>query len=215
MDRNVSLKSRYFIKLASSGSQKEYKMNIICIGCGGIGSYFAAHIDKLIELKQLPEDWRFKFYDDDIVELKNILYQNFETSDIDFLKTKALSYKYFNIAFENKRLEYNDLNSTSLVILCADNNKIRIETWKNWEKNKIPFIDSRANGKTIGIFSHETPNYLSTIDKTEKSTSCQNPFQLAKKEIEYGNVIVASILTQVVLNYSRTKRFPSDIMLNI
>lgn len=190
-------------------------MNIISIGCGGIGSYFAAHIDKLIELKQLPPSWKFTFYDDDIVEIKNMLYQNFETSDIDSFKTKALSCKYFNIIFENKRLSYNDLTKCDLVILCADNNKIRNEAWDNWNQNKIPFLDARANGKAIGIFSSDTKDYNKTIDKSEKSSSCQNPFQLAKKEIEYGNVIVASMLAQVLINYGRTCRLPADIMLNI
>ena len=189
--------------------------NVTVIGCGGIGSYFAAHVDRLIELKQLPNNWKFTFYDDDIVEMKNILYQNFETSDIDSLKTKALSYRYFNISFEKKRLTLDDISTANLVILCADNNKIRNEAWINWNKNKILFIDARANGRAIGIFSNETKNYEKTIDKSEKSSSCQNPFQLAKKEIEYGNVVIASILAQVLINYGRNGRLPADIMLNI
>lgn len=194
--------------------ENNIKIIQVC-GCGGIGSYFAAHVDNLIELKQLPDKWKFTFYDDDIVEIKNILYQNFETADIDSLKTKALSYRHFNVGFENKRLSKEDLKSTHLVILCADNNKIRNEAWENWLENKIPFIDSRANGKAIGIFSNETKNYEKTIDKSEKSSSCQNPFQLAKKEIEYGNVVVAAMLAQVLINYGRTNRLPADIMLNI
>jgi len=122
------------------------------IGCGGIGSYFAQHIDRLIELNQI-KDCKFKFYDDDKVELKNILYQNFEASDIDSPKTSALSFKFFNISFENKRVKLEDLTSAQLIILCADNNIIRREAYENYTKYKIPFIDSRANGKTIGIYS--------------------------------------------------------------
>ena len=36
------------------------------IGCGGIGSYLAYHLDRLIELKQI-NNMKFKFYDDDKV----------------------------------------------------------------------------------------------------------------------------------------------------
>jgi molybdopterin/thiamine biosynthesis adenylyltransferase len=190
-------------------------MDIKVIGCGGIGSFFAAHIDKLIDLKQFHEDWKFTFYDDDVVELKNILYQNFETSDIDTLKTIALSYRYFNIRFESKRLNIKDLKKCDLVILCADNNLIRQEAWENWNDNKIPFIDSRANGKAVGIFTNETKDYEKTIDKSTASSSCQNPFQLAKKEIEYGNVIIAAVLAQTLLGYARNKRLPNNIMLNV
>ena len=184
-------------------------MNVKVIGCGGIGSYLVHHIDRLIELKQIT-NMKFNFYDDDKVELKNILYQNFETSDIDSLKTKALSFKYFNVQFENKRLSQEDLCDSDLIVLCADNNLIRKQAWNNWLKCKKPFIDSRANGRAVGIFSNETINYLSTVSNDDKPSSCQNPFQIAKKEIEYGNVVIASILAQAILNYSRHKKLPID-----
>jgi molybdopterin/thiamine biosynthesis adenylyltransferase len=188
-------------------------MVIKVVGCGGIGSYFAQHIDRLVETKQITTA-DFFFYDDDVVELKNILYQNFSTKDIDSNKADALSMRYFNITFRNKRLSIDDL-SGDLSILCADNNKIRKEAWKNWIDNKIPFIDARANGRAVGIFSNETPNYEDTLSKDDTSSSCQNPFQIAKKEIEFGNVVIAAILAQVTLNYLRLKTLPVDVTINI
>lgn len=188
-------------------------MKVGVIGCGGIGSYFAQHIDRLIELKQLPK-YDFTFYDDDTVETKNILYQNFDPGDIDSTKTDALSLKYFNINYKNKRCDYDELNTYDMIILCADNNKIRREAFKNFKERHIPFIDSRANGKVIGIFSSETPNYLSTINESDQATSCQNPFQIERKQIEYGNVVVAAALAQCVLGYSRKNKLPNDLMIS-
>jgi tRNA A37 threonylcarbamoyladenosine dehydratase len=179
------------------------------IGAGGIGSYLAHHLDRLIDLKQI-KNMEFTFYDDDIVELKNILYQNFESSDIDSPKVDALSLKYFNIQFKNKRLFKEDLEDIDLIVLCADNNIIRQQAWENWKENEIPFIDSRANGKAIGIFSSNTKDYDKTLSKDTKSSSCQNPFQIAKKEIEYGNVVIAAVLAQVLLNYDRNEKLPVD-----
>lgn len=190
-------------------------MKIKIIGCGGIGSYLAHHIDKLIELEQLDKSDKYIFYDDDTVEFKNMLYQNFDTSDVDSNKTDALALKYYNITFETQRLDQKDLEEADLVVLCADNNKIRKEAWKAYEEKGIKFIDSRANGRAIGIFSSDTDNYLNTISDDEKPSSCQNPFQLAKKEIEYGNVVVAAALAQTLLNYKRTGKLPTDMMLNI
>jgi molybdopterin/thiamine biosynthesis adenylyltransferase len=188
-------------------------MDKVCvIGCGGIGSFLAQHLDKLIELKQITNK-KFNFFDDDIVELKNILYQNFETSDIDSQKTEALSFKFPNLNFSNKRLKFHDLASFNMIILCADNNVIRNEAHEAYKKLGIPFIDARANGKAIGIFSSDTENYLDTIDDSTGSTSCQNPFQIQKKEIEYGNVIVASMLAQCILSHDRTKKLPNDLMI--
>ena len=189
-------------------------MKVLVVGCGGIGSYFAHHIDKLISLKQI-KDCRFTFFDDDIIEKKNMLYQNFETSDIDSFKTIALEEKYYNINFENKRVDLADVCTTDLLILCADNNMIRRIAWTNWETNKIPFLDARANGKCFGIYSNITDNYMGTISSDNGSSSCQNPFQIAKLEIEYGNVIVAAMLAQAFLNYHRKKELISNLLINL
>ncbi len=189
-------------------------INCLIVGAGGIGSYLAQHLDKLIELDQIKNS-KYTFYDDDVVEIKNMWYQNFDENDVDDLKVDALSFKYFHLAFKNKRLIEEDLKNNDLIILCADNNIIRKATWYNWVNNKIPFIDSRANGRAFGIFSNETRNYLNTIDNSTSSSSCQNPFQLAKKEIEYGNVVVAAYLAQCLLNYDRKKILPVDFMINI
>lgn len=189
-------------------------MNVCVIGCGGIGSYLAQHLDKLVELGQIDNS-TYNFFDDDVVEMKNMLYQNFTEDNIDDLKSDALSMKYFNLNFRNKRLTSDDIKKYDLIVLCADNNIIRREAWSNWNDRNIPFIDSRANGRAIGIFSSETENYLKTIDKSSDSTSCQNPFQIAKNEIEYGNVVIAGYLAQCLLNYSRKQTLPVDFMINI
>lgn len=188
-------------------------MKVGVVGCGGIGSYFAQHIDRLVELEQIT-DMSFTFFDDDIVEMKNILYQNFDPGDVDSTKVGALEMRFFNIQFEQKRVALDDLKEFDMVILCADNNVIRKHAWDAKENWGVPFIDSRANGKTVGIFSSNTPNYPSTLSETTESQSCQNPFQIAKNEIEYGNVVIAAVLAQCVLSYSRTTRLPNDFIFN-
>lgn len=185
-------------------------MRTYIVGCGGIGSYLAEHLDRLIELEQIKGD--FTFWDDDVVEKKNMLYQNFEPEDIDSHKTEALEMRYFNLKFKVGRLKEKDLHEAGLNVLCADNNIIRREAYKVWQEKSIPFIDSRANGRAIGIFSSETSDYLETLSEGNESTSCQNPFQIEKKEIEYGNVIVAAILAQTILTYYRTNSLPHDFM---
>lgn len=184
------------------------------IGIGGIGSYFIATLDKLIQTKQL-EEWEFECFDDDIVETKNILYQNFEAGDIDEFKTEALCYKYFNVhKYVNMRIGTEEISKYNLILLCVDNNIIRKQVWENWTKNKIPFIDARCNGRTIGIFSNNTVEYINTLTNTDESFSCQYPYQLIKKEIELGNIIIASILAQALLNYTRKYRLPPNFIHN-
>lgn len=188
-------------------------MKIACIGCGGIGSYFAEHVDRLIDLKQITNT-DFIFFDDDTVEKKNILYQNFEPGDIGSKKTGALEFRYLNLGFKDQRVSLKDLLVFDLVILCADNNIIRRDAYQAFVNWHIPFIDARANGKTIGIFSNDTPDYLKTIDDSTESQSCQNPFQIEREEIEFGNVVIAAVLAQNLLTYTRTKQLPNDFMVH-
>lgn len=187
---------------------------VAVVGCGGIGSFFIQTLDKLIEGDQL-DGFEFECFDDDVVEMKNILYQNFVAGDVDDYKTEALSYRYLNIRkYTTERVTSKFLNKFDLVILCADNNVIRRDAWKNWIDFKIPFIDARSNGTTVGIFSNQTEGYLDGLTDTTESFSCQYPHQLANKEIEIGNMIIANILAQQVLNYKRNKGLPADFIYN-
>lgn len=190
------------------------KTNVGIIGAGGIGSFFIERINKLIDCDQL-NNFTFTCYDDDIVELKNILYQNFTHDDIDDYKTEALSFKFTNIeTYLNKRATKDDLKTHNLILLCVDNNVIRKATYENYKENNIPFIDARSNGKTVGIFSSDTENYYENLSDSTESFSCQYPYQLEKKEIELGNVIIADILAQKLLNYYRTKNLPENFVYN-
>jgi molybdopterin/thiamine biosynthesis adenylyltransferase len=193
--------------------EKNNQIIVQICGAGGIGSNLAYHLDKLIELNQITGS--FTFYDDDIVELKNILYQNFKTYDIDSKKTDALSLRYVNLKFRAERLTKDMIKNTNLLLLCVDNNATRQDAWEVFQERNIPFIDARSNGKVFGLFSSDTPNYLSTLGQSKTSSSCQNPFQIAKKQIEYGNVIVATLLAQAVLNYTRNNCLPNDLMISM
>ena len=183
-------------------------MNTLIIGAGGIGSYFVATIDNLIDNNQFNNDWTFTVVDDDKVELKNIRYQNFKSKQIGDKKVIALEDRYINLEYEVKRVTLLDLITYDLIIICADNNIIRRETWQAWESQHIPFIDSRSNGRAVGLYSSDTPDYLSTISDSVESYSCQFPYQLAKNEIELGNRIIAQILAQALLSYSRRQILP-------
>ncbi len=183
-------------------------------GMGGIGSFLVEYLDKLISTNQL-DGWQFECYDNDTVEIKNILYQNFCSEDIDSLKTESLSYRYSHIhRYMHQKAGVHSIDRYNIVVLCVDNNVIRKEAWNNWKINNIPFIDARANGKTVGIFSSSTQDYLSTIEDTNDSSSCQHPYQIQKNEIEVGNIIISSILLQCILNYTRTKFLPNTFMYN-
>jgi len=183
-------------------------MKILIIGAGGIGSYLISTIDNLIDNDQFPKNWKFNVVDDDKVELKNIRYQNFEVSDIGSKKVDAMEERYLNLDYEDIRVSLNDLVSYDLIVICADNNIIRKQAYRNWKYDNVPFIDARSNGRAVGLYSSETKEYLSTISDSDESFSCQFPYQLEKNEIELGNRIIAEVLAQALLNYHRRKTLP-------
>ena len=59
------------------------KRKIMIIGTGGIGSFLIPLLDK-------TKLYRITAFDPDIVEVKNLTYQNFEMREIEEKKVKAL-----------------------------------------------------------------------------------------------------------------------------
>ena len=184
-------------------------MKICVIGCGGIGSFTAQFVDRLLKYNQL-ENCEITFYDDDTIEHKNLMYQNFENSELGDFKTEALEFKYDNIKYISRRVEKSMLNKYELFILCVDNNPIRRDVYDHCKNSYKKFIDARANGRQVGIFSSDTENYLDTLSKSDDSHSCQLEYQIKAHKVELGNVIIASILTQHILTYVRTSELPFD-----
>ena len=181
--------------------------SIAIVGGGGIGSYFVRSIASLIKKEQV-ENKIFQIFDDDIVSYDNILYQNFDDDDISDYKAETLALKYNldcedKLKFSNSRVTSLDvLNKFDIIISAVDNNdfrKLLYKTDKFW-------IDLRSEGRTITYYikhkSHTEDFMLKTLSD-EASSSCQLPFELSKNMIQLGNVIIAEIGAQLLLNHIR------------
>ena len=66
------------------------KRKILIIGTGGIGSFLIPLLDK-------TKLYRITAHDPDIVEKKNIPYQNFEVSHVELKKVEVMKLKYRSI----------------------------------------------------------------------------------------------------------------------
>jgi len=75
---------------------KKYK--IMVIGAGGNSSWFINYIADLRKKDQLPLSMEFTIFDEDNVEKKNLLYQDFTLEDVFENKADALAYRYDMIA---------------------------------------------------------------------------------------------------------------------
>jgi len=197
--------------------QRGGTMKLLIIGVGGIGSMLTRELSKLLfneQLKHKGENISITITDDDIVELKNIRYQNFKTKDIGKNKAEVLGNEYF-MQYETERItEEKQLKGYDFIVSCVDNPATRKMIYEYCNKNAIYFIDTRSEGRAIAVFTKNEKNtteYLNkTLDMNKGSSSCQLKYELENNIIQQGNIIVATICSQLILNYLRGEQNLSE-----
>lgn len=184
-------------------------VNILIVGVGGIGSFLTRELNRLLLNEQIDTNNSITLADFDKVELKNIRYQNFTTNDIGKSKAKVLSDRYCFNYVDTEISREEQLKHYDFIVCCADNGKTRKFIFEYCNKTDTDFIDTRAEGRAVAIFtkhkSNTTENLIKTLNGTniEKSKSCQLPHELKRNIIQQGNVIVATICSQLILNKLR------------
>jgi molybdopterin/thiamine biosynthesis adenylyltransferase len=192
------------------------KKILIC-GLGGVGSYLSRELNRLI-LKGQIDSTEYVIYvmDYDSVEDKNVRYSDFEPGDLFKSKASVIEAKYLFISIEKKIESGTDLEGYDLIVCAVDNPKAREIVFKYCLKNSVPFIDLRAEGRNWAYFTQLAPekelyNSLGK-DITEKGASCQLAHDLANNRIENGNVIIATIGSQLILNWTRGESSPASFI---
>lgn len=180
---------------------------ILLIGCGGVGSMLVRELNRLVLNEQIDlNDTEITLADFDKVELKNIRYQNFTTADISKNKAKVLAEKYCFDYIDKEITREEQLKGFDFIVSCVDNARARKLVFDFCFKNNIYFIDLRAEGRAIAIFTAKTDKnkLIKTLDfNKEDNSSCQLKYELEKNIIQQGNVIVAVICSQMILNKLR------------
>ena len=115
-------------------------MKILIIGVGGIGSYIIEEIKDCVVQNQIDFNTKFYISDDDIVEIKNIKYQNYKEEDVGDKKTLSLERRYrdtINIIPMTNIISSAQLKEFDLIICCADNFRVRKIIFEYCHKNNI------------------------------------------------------------------------------
>ena len=186
-------------------------MKLLIIGMGGNGSYTLKNICDLIDKEQIgfDDDILITIADNDIVELEQIKYQNFNVEQAGMPKTQALKQEYSDYGVEEIRERITtpkELEEFDVIILCVDNETTRKMVIEYCHKNDKEFLDLRANGSRIFAMPKEKTlqENLKFVDsKDMKEYSCQDKSDLEKGRIQLGNRIIAIIGTQMLLNIWR------------
>lgn len=180
-------------------------MKVLVVGAGGIGSWLAFFINDLIEKEQFNGQAEFTFADDDVVDMKNIKYQNFGMEDIADAKVDSLNIRYgFNAL--NKRIEdVEELKKYDVVVSAVDNTIFRKMLFENEPQEDYYWIDLRSEGNQVSAYTKglDKIKLLDTVPKEVAGASCQRAYELEQGIIQNGNKIIASIGSQYLLNYFR------------
>ena len=166
------------------------KRKIMIIGTGGIGSFLIPLLDK-------TGLYRITANDPDIVEKKNISYQNFELSEVDDKKVDAMKSRYKSIVKAEPYLVLTEkqIEGYDLVICCADNLDVRRLLYRS----SCKWLDLRAQGRNGAYISYKTPKSMFDMVLTgpDGSFSCQgNSWEGKKEGLHFTHVAIAGMAAE-------------------
>tara|TARA_R100000329_G_scaffold15719_1_gene16209 strand:+ start:2536 stop:3111 length:576 start_codon:yes stop_codon:yes gene_type:complete len=168
---------------------------IMIIGAGGIGSFLVSFLDR-IGLYDIT------IYDDDLVENKNLTYQNYGLVDVGDKKVDAIVRKSSNVTGEPYFvLVKEQLANYDLVVCCADNLAVRRLLYKEGHGEDIEnkWLDLRSQGRNAALISYKTDPTLmdSMLEGPDGSFSCQGTDWEGEAEgIDAMHIAIAGAATQ-------------------
>lgn len=187
----------------------EPKKKILVVGANGIGSYFCRALQEgyVNEYKGFEIDEIEVFVmDKDKIEAKNLPYTTYDIEDENLEKSDVIAKKY-GLKSKVEWLEKAEqINGFDYIVMAVDNNKVRNIVANSGKE----FLDLRATGRNLFAMYVDKENieeYKKLTKDNGKKGSCQITIDLENKEIQRGNVIVAEIGFQMLLNKLRGKTF--------
>ena len=168
---------------------------IMIIGAGGIGSFLVSFLDR-IGLYDIT------IYDDDLVENKNLTYQNYGLVDVGDKKVDAIVRKSSNVTGEPYFvLVKEQLANYDLVVCCADNLAVRRLLYKEGHGEDIEnkWLDLRSQGRNAALISYKTDPTLmdSMLEGPDGFFSCQGTDWEGEAEgIDAMHIAIAGAATQ-------------------
>lgn len=184
------------------------KLKVAVAGCGGIGSHLAELLyDYGAERNQFPfTDYEIDIYDDDTVDYKNLLHQNFKEPDIGNLKVQSVADR-FALNPVARFMEEKDFSKYDLILCGVDSMTFRkaLYEWSWANPSKAFWIDGRCTSRQGCVFNktNSRAELEAMLSDSQERTGCLLAFE---KEADLAHVlprIVAGMMMQTFLNYLR------------
>jgi molybdopterin/thiamine biosynthesis adenylyltransferase len=183
--------------------------NIAIAGAGGIGSNLLAILfDYGFNRKQFNySDINVDIYDDDTVDVKNLLHQNFKLDDIGRHKVEVMEEKYVVNGIKQRMTE-KDFKKYDVIFSCVDSMTFRKTLYEySWSKkdNKLFWIDGRCTSRQGALFNSDLPKemLLPYIDDSKEEGGCLLAYEKEQNISHTLPVIVSGMMVQTFLNKMR------------
>jgi molybdopterin/thiamine biosynthesis adenylyltransferase len=181
-------------------------------GAGGIGSNLLAVLfDYGFNRKQFDYSAiELDIYDDDTVDVKNLLHQNFKLDDIGKYKVSVLEDKYVVNGIK-KRMTEKEFKNYDIIFSCVDSMAFRKTLYEyGWEKGKekLFWIDGRCTSRQGALFNSELPKEVlkQYIDDTQEEGGCLLAYEKEQNISHTLPTVMASMMVQAFLNKLRGQR---------
>jgi hypothetical protein len=186
------------------------KIKTIAIaGAGGIGSHLTSMLfDFGVNRNQFPfTDYEIDVYDDDTVDVSNLLHQNFSESDVGNSKVASLAERYL-ITPKQQLMTSEHFSKYDLIFSGVDSMVFRKQlyewSWAN-PNSKTFWIDGRCTSRQGACFNksvaRETLERM--LNDSQERTGCLLPGEKKDQTAHALPIVVAGTMLQVFLNYLR------------
>jgi molybdopterin/thiamine biosynthesis adenylyltransferase len=194
---------------------------IAIAGAGGIGGFVVENlINYGYERDQFPiTTWQVDLYDDDQVDVKNLLHQNFTESDLGKNKAKIFAERSCGVVTAVDRfMTKKDFADYDVIFCCVDSSDFRRDLYTFWldAKNKGDlkyFIDGRCSSRNIVLIDAEAGEDMlrKNIITEDVRTGCLRPFEKDNNISHVTPRIIAGMVTQCFMNWLRGETTQSRI----
>lgn len=204
-------------------------MLFLIVGVGGTGSILAPLLSRMLD------DCKFVLFDGDIIEMKNISRQAYQSFNLGENKAYALARKlnsnfdnehyFFDKYIEKKEdilhfLNLGRYDEKVVLISCVDNNSTRKILEDTFDLNKIDLYIDSGNEDTFGNVFVSTQEkhlyrtfYVENLDD-HPSRHCQALIEEGNKQQYQLNYDMALTIGKVVFDYYEGRKIPCRIEIN-
>lgn len=186
------------------------KLDKIAIaGAGGIGSnLLSIFFDYGYNRKQFDYmDIEVDIYDDDTVDIKNLLHQNFKVDDIGKHKVKVLEEKYIANGI-TRRMTEEDFGKYNVIFSCVDSMQFRKSLYEySWTRSQdeLFWIDGRCTSRQGALLHSDMlkPALEPFINDSQEEGGCLLAYEKEQNISHTLPLIVAGMMVQTFLNKLR------------